>query len=182
MIYIVRHGQTDWNLEGRYQGRIDIELNETGIEQAQIIRDELKNIKFDKIFSSPLKRAHKTAEIICNDNIIIDERLIERCNGKLEGTLKSEVKEINFNENQKTELGIEPIEDFRTRIDSFFKEILEKYEEENILVVTHAGISIYARCFFEGEPIDGDYSKYKLKNCEILKYKNKKTVKKSKTK
>ena len=109
-------------------------------------------------------------------------RQLEKPKHKENEEVKSEVKEINFNENQKTELGIEPIEDFRTRIDSFFKEILEKYEEENILVVTHAGISIYARCFFEGEPIDGDYSKYKLKNCEILKYKNKKTVKKSKTK
>lgn len=67
MIYIVRHGQTDWNLEGRYQGRTDIDLNETGIKQAEKIRQELKSVKFDKVFSSPLKRAYKTAQIICND-------------------------------------------------------------------------------------------------------------------
>lgn len=42
-----------------------------------------------------------------------------------------------------------------------------------IYVVTHAGVSIYARCYFEGESKDGNYSKYKLKNCEVLKYSNK---------
>lgn len=173
MIYIVRHGQTNWNLEGRYQGRIDIELNETGINQAKVIHEELKNIKFDKVFSSPLKRAYKTAEIICDDDIVKDERLIERCNGKLEGTLKNKIsKNINFNEREKTKLGIEPIDEFRSRIDSFFNEIVNEYKGKNILVVTHAGVSIYVRCFFEGEPSDGDYNGYKLKNCEVLKYEN----------
>ena len=43
---------------------------------------------------------------------------------------------------------------------------------KNILVVTHAGVSIYARCFFEGEPVDGNYNNLKLKNCEVLDYDN----------
>ena len=50
MIYLVRHGQTDWNLEGRYQGRIDIKLNSKGREQAREIKEKLKEIKFDKVF------------------------------------------------------------------------------------------------------------------------------------
>ena len=61
MIIVVRHGQTDWNLEKRYQGRMDIELNGTGIKQATEISLKLSNIKFDKVFSSPLKRAYATA-------------------------------------------------------------------------------------------------------------------------
>lgn len=85
MIYIVRHGQTDWNVEGKYQGRIDIELNVNGINQAKQISEKLKDIKFDKIFSSPLKRALQTAIIISGGDIIIDDRLIERSNGELEG-------------------------------------------------------------------------------------------------
>ena len=175
MIYIVRHGQTDWNLEGRYQGRIDIELNETGINQAEKIKEELKGIKFDKIFSSPLKRAYKTAQIICDDNIIKDERLIERCNGQLEGKLKTECKEaVDFTDPNEERLGIEPLPMFRKRISDFFDEILEKYPNKDILVATHAGVSIYAKCYFEGEPEDGNYSKYKLKNCEVLKYNNNK--------
>lgn len=173
MIYIVRHGQTDWNKEGRYQGRVDIELNESGIKQAKQISEELKNIKFDKIFSSPLKRTYKTAQIIRDENIIKDERLIERCNGLLEGRLKSEIREkFDFND-ENNELEIESITTFRNRINDFFNEITNHYKGKDILVVTHAGVSIYARCFFEGEPEGRDYTKYRVKNCEVLKYDNK---------
>lgn len=180
MIYIVRHGQTDWNLEGRYQGRIDIELNETGISQAEKISEKLKDVKFDKVFSSPLKRAHKTAQIISDNPITLDERLIERCNGELEGKLKSECeKMVDFTDLSKSPLGIEPLSEFRQRITDFFDDILKNYPDKNILVVTHAGVSIYAKCYFEGEPKDGNYNKYKLKNCEVLQYENSKEKNKS---
>ena len=173
MIYIVRHGQTDWNVEGRYQGRIDVELNEKGIEQAQKIREKLNGVKFDKVFSSPLKRAIKTAEIITSNDIIVDDRLVERCNGELEGKLKSDINvNIDFNDPNENRLGIENIDVFRKRIKNFFEEISIKYKGKNVLVVTHAGVSIYARCFFEGEPDDGNYSNLKLKNCEVLEYNN----------
>lgn len=172
MIYIVRHGQTDYNLEGRYAGRIDVELNEKGIEQANIIKEELKNIHFDIVFSSPLKRALTTASIITNNEIIVDNRIIERSNGKLEGKLKTEINDdIDFNDPNLTKYNIENITDFRNRIYNFFDEIT-KYKDKNILVVTHAGVGIYARCYFEGEPDNNDYSKYKIKNCEVIKYNN----------
>lgn len=173
MIYIVRHGQTDWNVEGRYAGRIDVELNEKGIKQAETIHDLMKNIKFDYVFSSPLKRAYKTAQIICDNDIIMDDRIIERSNGELEGKLKTEINvEINFNDPNEKRMNIENINDFRDRIKNFFEDITTKYKGKNILVVTHAGVSIYAKCFFEGDPSDGDYSSYKLKNCEYLEYNN----------
>ena len=172
MIYIVRHGQTDYNLEGRYAGRIDVELNEKGIEQANIIKEALKNIHFDMVFSSPLKRALTTASIITNNEIIVDNRIIERSNGKLEGKLKTEINDdIDFNDPNLTKYNIENINDFRNRIYNFFDEIT-KYKDKNILVVTHAGVGIYARCYFEGEPDNNDYSKYKIKNCEVIKYNN----------
>lgn len=180
MIYIVRHGQTNWNLEGRNQGRIDIELNEKGIQQAELTSEKLKDVKFDKVFSSPLKRAYKTAQVICENNgidektIIIDERLIERSNGELEGLLRDEYEgKIDFADPNDIRYGVEPLLNFRGRIEDFLKDICSKYKDENILVVTHAGVSIYARCYFDGEPKDGDYNKYKLKNCEVLKYDNK---------
>lgn len=174
MIYIVRHGQTNWNLEGRYAGRKDIPLNDKGIEQANIIKEELKSIKFDKVFSSPLSRAYQTAKIICDNEIIIDDRIIERSNGDLEGKLKTEIiMEIDFNDPNEKNYNIESIIDFRKRINNFFDEITNLYKDENILIVTHAGVGIYARCYFEGEPNNNDYSKYKIKNCEIIKYDNK---------
>ena len=174
MIYVVRHGQTDWNVEGRYQGRQDIKLNSKGIYQAKKISGKLTNVKFDKVFSSPLKRTLQTAEIICNNEITIDERLIERCNGELEGKLKKEItQEIDFNDPYNNKMGIESIVDFRRRIKDFLDDITKNYKEKNVLVVTHAGVSIYIRCYFEGEPKDGNYNNYKLKNCEYLEYENK---------
>lgn len=175
MIYIVRHGQTDWNVVGRYQGRKDIELNQKGIEQARKIKEQLKDVDFDLIFSSPLKRAVETANIITenNNNLIKDDRLIERNNGDIEGKLKSEIlEEIDFNNPNESGHGIENINNFRKRIFDFFDYITNKYSEKNILVVTHAGVGIYARCYFEGEPLNNDYSLYKFKNCEVIKYKN----------
>ena len=69
-IYVTRHGQTDWNVQGKTQGRADIELNEVGIKQAKQTKEELKNIDIDLIICSPLKRAKKTAEII-NEGLLI---------------------------------------------------------------------------------------------------------------
>lgn len=173
MIYIVRHGETDWNKLGKIQGHTDIELNELGEKQALTVKEKLKDVKFDKVFSSPLKRAFKTAQIICDGEIVADNRLKERFNGELEGKTKSEIKVFpNFNDPNETSCNIEPLNNFKNRIKDFFEELLEKYKNKNILVVTHAGVCIYARCYFEGEPKDNCFENYKLKNCEILTYKN----------
>ena len=63
-IILVRHGETEWNVSEIFRGRSDIELNETGIRQAELLAEYLNKIKIDAIYSSPLKRAFKTAEII----------------------------------------------------------------------------------------------------------------------
>ena len=173
MIYIVRHGQTEYNVIGRYGGRIDVPLNERGIKQAHELHDILKDIKFDLVFSSPLQRALKTAEIISDNEIIKDDRIIERDNGELEGKLKSEIIEFpDFNNPNEKKYNIENIVDFRNRIYDFFNEIKNQYHGKDVLVVTHAGVGIYARCFFEGEPQDGNYMNYKMANCDVLKYNN----------
>ena len=140
MIYIVRHGETDYNVEGRYGGRIDVELNAKGIEQAYAVKKVLKDIKFDIVISSPLKRAYKTATIITDTEITIDDRIIERDNGELEGKLKQDCPtNIDFN-NLNTGYGIESIIDFRKRIFNFLDEITKEYEGKNVLIVTHAGV------------------------------------------
>ena len=60
-LLLTRHGQTDWNVQGKAQGRTDTELNSTGIEQAKRLAEKIKNYNIDIIISSPLKRARKTA-------------------------------------------------------------------------------------------------------------------------
>ncbi len=173
MIYFVRHGQTQWNKLGIMQGHKDIELNEEGKRQAEIVKEKLSNVKFDVVFSSPLKRAKETAEIICDNNIIIDNRLIERFNGELEGKCKNEIKVYpDFNNPNDTRFGIEPLNSFKQRINDFLDDITKKYKNKNILVVTHAGVCLYVRCYFEGEPNGILYEEYKLNNCEFLSYEN----------
>ena len=69
-IYLIRHGETDWNLEQRLQGAMDIPLNENGIELARETARGLRDVPFDVIYTSPLRRARQTAEIIRGDREI----------------------------------------------------------------------------------------------------------------
>ena len=97
-IYLIRHGQTEWNLEGRYQGQEDSPLTQKGKEQARLNALKLKNNidNFDevKIFSSPLGRAKNTSFIVCDelgidrDTIVFDKRIEEFDYGIFEGELK----------------------------------------------------------------------------------------------
>lgn len=94
ILYVIRHGETKWNVERRLQGRSDVELNEYGIYLAKVTAEALKDVNFDVIYSSPLIRAYKTAEIIKGDrniNIITDDRLKEMSFGIYEGLPSNEV-------------------------------------------------------------------------------------------
>ena len=62
-LYIARHGQTDWNVQHKAQGRTDIPLNDIGKKQAAELRNQIKDIEFDAVYASPLKRATETAQI-----------------------------------------------------------------------------------------------------------------------
>ncbi len=173
MIYIVRHGQTDGNVQKIYQGRQDTELNKTGIRQAKTIKEKLKDIQFDFVISSPLKRALQTAQIITDNPIITDERIIERCNGEWEGKLVAECpNDYDFNDPYDNRYGIENITDFKRRITDFLEELQTRFCNQDILVVTHAGVILYIREYFEGAPKDNDYSNYKLQNCQVITYNN----------
>lgn len=93
-LYIIRHGETDWNKEKRLQGQSDTELNEYGIRLARITAEALKDVKFDHIFSSPLKRAYRTAELLRGDRetaIVTDDRLKEIGFGINEGVPAGEI-------------------------------------------------------------------------------------------
>lgn len=96
-LFLVRHGETDWNKLGKFQGSTDIELNEAGLKQAEYVAQKLIN-KFDAIYSSPLKRAYKTAETIAKSKDIkplICPGITEINFGDWEGLTVSEIEQ-NF--------------------------------------------------------------------------------------
>ncbi|ACU85810.1 phosphoglycerate mutase [Brachybacterium faecium] len=86
---LVRHGQTDYNLQDLFQGSSDIPLNATGIAQAHAAFDDLPDVDWDVVISSPLQRAEQTARIICEDHALpfggTDPRLVEIDWGAAEG-------------------------------------------------------------------------------------------------
>lgn len=174
-IYIVRHGQTAWNASKKIQGRVDIELNEEGIRQAQEAREQLQNIKLDMIYSSPLMRAKQTAQIINekhNLSIIEEPRIIERGFGDLEGTHISEMNFEDFwnplkSENYPT---CERPDWFFERVQSLIKELVEQHADKEILLVCHGGVSLPVYTFFNEVNLEGDLRKYMLNNGEIARY------------
>ena len=92
MLYIMRHGKTDWNEQHKLQGRTDIPLNDDGIKMAEAAALKYKDVHFDICYCSPLKRAKKTAEILLAGRdipIISDDRLVEMSFGKYEGVKSS---------------------------------------------------------------------------------------------
>lgn len=174
-IFVVRHGQTEWNVMKKMQGSADIELNEKGLSQASDTADMLKDSAFDIIFCSPLKRAIQTAEIINDDrglNIVFGERLRERNYGEFEGTSKSSFDYNEFwayQKNMKYEKA-ENVQDFFKRIYDFLDDITLK-EYNNILIVCHAGVEKAIECYFNGLMPDEDIGPFLPDNASVLKYK-----------
>ncbi len=194
-ILVTRHGQTGWNLEKRIQGWSDNPLNEFGINQANILRDKLKNVNIDICYSSPLFRAAKTAQIVLGYNnddarkcpIWYDKRIRERGFGTLEGKLTSEVEDFIFHESWDLDLnsgkyGIEPIKDLYKRVHEFYySKILplkEKDDNTTVFIVTHGGASRVLNYVILGGGIvpDKNSEAYKatqnfiLKNCDLVEY------------
>lgn len=175
-LYIVRHGQTEWNVLKKMQGSADIPLNEKGIEQAKQTKYNLENVDIDLIFCSPLVRAKQTAEVINenrNLNITFDERLRERNYGKFEGTDKSSFNYNDFwayGKNLKYDKA-ENIQDFFKRIYDFLDDIKEKYSDKNILIVCHAGVVKAIECYVNKMLDDEEIGPFLPDNASVLKYK-----------
>lgn len=173
-IYVIRHGETDVNIQNRINSLNDDDLNENGIKQAKDLRNELKNIDYDFIISSPLKRTKHTAELLNVKQLPIyfDKRLLERDAGKLTKALISSINRddwwrINPKENYED---AETVKNIIFRIEEFLNEVKLKYYDKNIVLVTHGGVSKAIRCYFEGIPEDGNLRVYKHDNCEIKEY------------
>lgn len=151
VLYLVRHGETDWNRESRCQGYMDTELNSEGILQAQAAARRLEGENIDIIYSSALKRAYATAQTInqhLSVNLIKNESLNEINFGEWEGlTLEEMKKRPDYNYDQwrltphlATFPGEKSLKNVQNRAIKFVNEIIEKHNGENILIVSHGGV------------------------------------------
>lgn len=141
MLYIMRHGQTDWNIGNQIQGTSDVELNNAGLIQANEAAEYLKNGNFGikRIVSSDLKRTAQTAQIIGNKLHILvdyDTRLREYNFGHLEGRAVSTISESTLHEFMKNPKAFdaEPFEDAFARVSSF---LADADYNTNTLVMSH---------------------------------------------
>lgn len=171
-IYLIRHGQTDWNLEGRFQGREDIPLNSHGILQATECGEALKDISFQAVISSPLSRARRTAEIIANqvgvEKVIIEKDITERDFSKVSGLTPKE-REAFYASGEEDDK--EPWDDLCRRMIASIKKYARRYEG-NIVIISHgASINSVLSLLSEGKTGTG---KILLKNAciNIISYEN----------
>lgn len=179
-VYLVRHGETEWNSMRKLQGQTDIPLNEYGIELAEITAKELKDIKFDRIFSSPLIRAVQTAEILRGDRdleIKTDDRMKEINFGTCEGDIiprfgdetDSPIWQFEFDtDNYIPAKGGETFAQIYARSMEFFKECIIPLEGEceNVLMVGHGCFNRTLLNPIMGRPLSIFWD-IKLDNCAV---------------
>ena len=159
IIYLTRHGQTEWNLERRLQGRGNSPLTEAGIERAKELRDRIKDIDIDYIYSSPIERALDTANIIKgekNIEVITDNGVVEMCFGDYEGRKTDEVMaenpEWNIDRIMHGDVKLcapngEDLGSVRLRVSKSMDKIIEENRGKSILIVTH-GITLKALMYY----------------------------------
>jgi broad specificity phosphatase PhoE len=151
--YLLRHGQTDWNLEGRYQGHSDVPLNVTGLAQAESAATRLASLSIDRvhidrIVTSPLIRALKTAAIVAETvgkPMHIERGLIERNFGSFDGLSVKEMKarfgvSLDQPAPQILPPDAEPWTEIQARAPRTVAKWLDAHPTENLLFVAHGGI------------------------------------------
>lgn len=148
--YWIRHGQTEWNAIGRWQGNIDVPLAETGHEQARRLGEYVRDVPFAAIYSSDLTRAAQTAAAIAERTglpVIQDKRLREMHLGVFQGmTHEEHVEKFPelVQENERNYWGFrfpegETRRDVQDRVYAFYQDALARHPNETIAVVTHGG-------------------------------------------
>ncbi len=147
-LIMIRHGETNWNVTGRYQGQADPPLNSKGIEQARQLAEKLADVKIELIFTSPLQRAAQTAQIIATHlqiPVYTDMRFAEIHQGDWQSRLRSEIENLypDLFERWETEPwqvtppGGEPLLEVQKRVFAAVDDIIEQYPTQHVGLVTH---------------------------------------------
>ncbi|MDQ2085513.1 alpha-ribazole phosphatase [Herbivorax sp. ANBcel31] len=178
-LILIRHGQTDSNKKRTYVGWTDVELNEEGKRQAFKLKEKLKDMPVDKIYSSPLKRAKKTAEII-NENFCLDieytDNLKERNFGIWDDLSNDEIKRLYKNQyniwikdwkNYCIKDGESALKSYKRAMD-FSKNIIDSFDRGRFLIVSHLGTIRFITAYLLGMDIEGSW-RFRLDNCEMVR-------------
>ena len=178
MLYIMRHGKTDWNAVHKLQGSVDIPLNEEGRQMARAAREKYKDLSFDLCYCSPLSRARETAEIFLEGRkvpIIIDNRLQEMNFGDFEGTenlfQKPECpiyKLFKDPGNYIATNGAESLEHLYERSGAFIEEVLtpEVVNKKNVIIVAHGALNCSIISHYKNVPFERFWENLQ-ENCEV---------------
>ncbi len=154
-LLVVRHGQSEWNATGRWQGRADPPLTDEGRRQSKVAGGALGT--FDAVVASPLLRAAETATIIAEllgiGPVLTDPDLVERDAGEWQGLTRSQIQEgwPGFLDDGRRPPGYEPGDAMLTRTLSVLERISERMGDGDVLVVSHGGV-VYALEEACGEP------------------------------
>jgi len=148
-LMLVRHGETQWNAQRRYQGQSDVPLSELGVRQAELVADWLAGYKIDAVYASDLRRAWETAQIIGKKSrldILSEPRLRELKFGILEGLTFDEAQEQYpeiiaawLDDFHQTPEGAETIDLFNARVISLLEDLKRKHDGQVVLLVAHGG-------------------------------------------
>ncbi len=178
-LIIIRHGETEENRKGCFLGVTDALLNENGLTQAYSAAEKLSDIKLDKIYTSPLKRAAMTASIIgeklaCN-RIYTDDSLMERNFGKWDGLTADEIQN-RYPDDYKVWLndcdycidGAESSDSVSKRVKGFINSLINQNSPAAAAVVTHLGCIRYMLAFLLGLPDEASW-RFKVDNGSITR-------------
>ncbi|MCH7735982.1 MAG: histidine phosphatase family protein [Chloroflexi bacterium] len=176
-LLIVRHGETEWNAEGRIQGHTDIGLSEKGAEQARSLGGRLAGLPIDVAYTSDLRRSSETAKLALGDRDIVlieTPMLREYHKGAFEGMTLAEIKAQFPDEYPKylvKDLGYAPeggetTRDASARMKKIFNQIRSDHLNENVLVVSHGGVLRAAMASLLGMPLEGNWS-FVFGNCGL---------------
>ena len=180
MLYIMRHGRTDWNLKYKLQGGVDIPLNDEGRKMASDAGKQHRDIHFDICFTSPLTRAKETAELFLEGReipIVVDDRLREMSFGVCEGVenvfekpdcpvYKLFKDPVNYIPPE----GAESFEELYARTGEFLAQIIKPQLDEgkDVLIVGHGALNSCIMCQIKDIPLER-YWENGCKNCELIK-------------
>ena len=147
-LILIRHGETEWNVEGRYQGQADPPLNQNGILQAHALANKISSIHLDFIYSSPLKRARQTAEILIEYleiPLILESRFMEIDQGEWQTKLRSEIESSYpdlFRQWETVPWEVTPpngehLTQVQERVINAVKDIINRHPDQSVGILSH---------------------------------------------